>query len=466
MEERDVVVIGGGPAGYAAAIRAAQLGGRVALVEKDKLGGTCLNRGCIPTSVFARAVEFLEMGAQSKDYGILFKEQSIDFSKLAARKDVVVKTLIGGVGMLLREHGVEMEQGSAAFLLPGEVSLTLTSGEKKVIKARNVVVATGGRCRQLPIPGGGMVLDAGAALESKEAPISVILLGAGFIGMALATIFSKLGAYVAVVEKSEFMLPGIDREIVALYEKEARKGKIAYYPRCTVRAIEEGPDGQRRVRAEADGQEIVLDAQLVFNTEEREANIGELGLDRFGLKLNGKGGIAVDGAMKTSVPGVFAAGDATMEHMWTEAAYMEGVVAAENAMGGQSRINYSAMPYWTCTIPRVAGVGLTEEEAVKKDYETKVARYFLAANGMAVAIGQRTGMLKLITERKYGQILGVHMVGAQATELIGEASLAVRLEQTCRDVGDAMHVHPSVSEALWEAARSIGGDSIHLIPGR
>jgi dihydrolipoamide dehydrogenase len=290
----------------------------------------------------------------------------------------------------------------------------------------------------------------------------MVILGAGYIGMSLATVFSKLGSEVTVLEESAFMLNGIDEEIVSLYEKEAKKSKIRYHPECLLQTIEQDPENGVKIVAKAKGQEVVLDAQYVVNAEGRDANIEGLGLEGLGVGRNEKKGISVDTAMRTSVPHVFAAGDVTLEHMWTDVAYMEGVVAAENAMGRKSHMDYSAVPYWTCTVPSVAGVGLTQAEAVKKGYDVKAARFFFAASGMATVLGQRTGMLKLVTERKYGQILGVHIVGAQAAELIAEASLAVKQELTSEDIGAVLHAHPSLSEALWEAARSISGDSIHL----
>ncbi len=463
MEERDVLVVGGGPAGYAAAIRAAQLGGRVTIVEKEALGGTCLNRGCIPTRVFTRAAEFVDVGSHSKDYGIIFKDESIDFAKLAARKDVVVKTLVAGVRMLLKENGVEVAEGTATLLKGREVSVAAPDGTTKAVSAESVIVATGARCKEPSVSGGKIVLNTTDALQLKEIPRSMAILGAGYIGMSLATVFSRLGATVAILEESASMLKGIDEEIVALYEKEAKKSKIQYYPECLIQGFEQVPDGVR-TRAKTKGQEVIIDAQYVVNAEGREANIEGLGLEDLGLGLNQKKGVSVDGAMRTNLPGVFAAGDVTLEHMWTDVAYMEGVVAAENAMGREARMDYSVVPLWTSAVPNIAGVGLTEDAAIKKGYDVKVARFFLAASGMATVLGQRVGMLKLITERKYGRILGVHIVGAQAMELIAEASLAVKQELTFEDIGAVLHAHPSLSEALWEAARSIGGDSIHLMP--
>ncbi len=466
MEERDLLVIGAGPAGYAAAIRAAQLGGKVTIVEKEALGGTCLNHGCIPTRVFARAAELLETGSRGKDYGIAFRDLIIEFSKLIARKDVVVKTLVAGVRMLLGENGVETLEGTAAFNSARELSITAPDGGRKIILARNTVMAPGARCRELSISGGDMILDTTATLRLKEMPRSMVILGAGCIGMSLASVFSRLGAAVTVLEESSSMLNGIDGEIVSQYQKEAKKNKIAYFPECRIQAVEHDSNDGMRVLASLKGEDLMVNAQCVVNAEEREANIEGLGLTDLGVRLNEKKGVAVDRAMRTNIAGVFAAGDVTMEHMWTHAAYMEGVVAAENAMGKESYANYSAIPYWACTLPSVAGVGFTEEEAVKMGYDVKSSRFSFAGNGMAVVLGQRTGMVKLIAERKYGRVLGVHIVGAQAAELIAAAAMAVKSELASEDIGAVLHPHPSLSEAFWEAARGIDGNAIHLLPDK
>ncbi len=466
MEERDVLVIGAGPAGYAAAIRAAQLGGKVTIVEREALGGTCLNRGCIPTQVYARAAELLQTGSHGKDYGITFHDPIIDFSKLIARKDIVVKTLVAGVRTLLEGNRVDMEVGKAEFINARELAITAPDGGRKTLHARDTIIAPGAGPKDFSISGGEMIIDVTAVFQLKEIPRSMVILGADCVAMSLASVFSTLGTTVTVLEQSNSMLTGIDREIVSQYQKEARKSKIAYYAECRIQAIEHDSNEGMRVLANVKGEELIVNAQCIVNAEEREADIEGLGLTELGVTLNEKRGVAVDRTMRTNVDGLFAAGDVTMEHMWTTVAYMEGVVAAENAMGRKSYADYGAVPYWTCTIPGVAGVGLTEEKAVESGYDVKSSRFYFAGNGMAVALGQRRGMLKLIAERKYGQVLGVHIVGAEAVELITEASMAVKSELTAEDIGAVLHPHPSLSEAFWETARSVGGNAIHLLPDK
>lgn len=466
MDNRDAVIIGGGSAGYAAAIRVSQLGGKATIVEKDALGGTCLNRGCIPTRLLARVAEFIEMSAHGKDYGITFNDPVIDFPKLISRKEVVVKTLVGGIRMLLTSNGVEMLEGTATLTRAGEVALTAPDGTRKTLSARNVVIATGAVCKTISVPGGERVINTTEALQLNEIPESMTILGAGFIGMSLAAVFSRLGSRVTVMESSSRMLKEIDAEIASQYEKEAKKSKIKYYPECRILRIEEGARGELNIIAETKGQEVVANSRYVVNAEEREAAIGGLGLEVLGITLNENKGLAVDSRMETNIPGVFAAGDVTMQYMWTNVAYMEGIVAAENAMNRKSKINYTAIPYWANTIPGIAGCGMTEEKAIADGYAVKVGRFFFAGNGMSTILGQRTGMVKVIIDEKYGQILGVHMLGPQAVELIAEAAMAIKLELTPEDIGGVFHVHPSTAEALWETARGFTGEAIHIPPSK
>ena len=442
MEERDVLIVGGGPAGYVAAIRVSQLGGKATLIENNTVGGTCLNQGCIPTRALVRGVEFIDLAKSAKDFGVSCKEAEVDFSRMMARKDTIVRTVVAGVKLLLEGNGVEVINGTGKFLSPSQLEVKLPDGTKKEITARRIIIATGSRDKKVAVPGGEgeKVINTTQALELKEVPKSMLIIGGGFIGIALATIFSRLGTGVTIVEPSPRLLPEIDREIVSILEKELKKAKIQVY-----------------TQAQAN-----LTAEYVLLTE-REANTDELGLDKAGVKLNDKGGIAVNRRMETNVPAILAAGDVTMEHMWTHVAFAEGIIAAENATGKSSEIDYTVIPYCANTFPEISGVGITEDEANAKGYQVRVGRFPFAGNGMATILGQRTGMIKVITEEKYGQILGVHIIGPQASNLIPEAALAMKLDATPEDIGLTMHSHPTLSEALWEAARDVSGETIHFI---
>jgi len=456
MEERDIVIIGGGPAGYSAAIRASQLGGKVTLVEQDTLGGTCINRGCIPTRTLVRAVELLDMGSKAKDYGITYTGMGIDFTKMNARKDTIVKILVTSVKQVLNGKGVEIIEGKAKIISPSQIELQLKDGMKKELTARRILLASGSRCKKLSFRGGGTnILNSTQALGLTEIPRSILIVGGGFIGAAFATIFSKLGATVSIVEESSRILPQIDKEIVAILEKEFKANNIQIFTKAHVMSIESGKNGDQTILVDINGEAVANSAQYVLLAEAREANIDGLDLDKVGVKLNDMMGIVVNKQMETNVPGILAAGDVTMEHMSTPVAYIEGITAAENAMGRNSEIDYTAIPYGTYTVPEISSVGITEEEALTQGNQIRIGRFPFAGNGMAAVLGQRTGMVKIITDGERGKILGVHIIGPNASDLIAEAGLAMKLNITSEGIRTTFHAHPSLSEALWETAKII-----------
>ena len=461
MEERDVVIIGGGPAGYAAAIRLAQLGRKATLIEKETLGGTCLNRGCIPTMVLAKAVELLEAVKNGKDFGITFTDAAVDFTKLMARKSTVVKILVGGVRALVDAYGIELREGSAKFLSPFEIEVDGNDGLVRRLAAKKVIIATGSTAAKKDAQGGSdKTIDTRELLGLSAPPPSLVLLNGGFVGLTFATIFSHLGTKVTVIEESERLLPEIDAEIVDILQRELKKSKIRIITGARAARIENGADGEIDVEVEAKGERILVKAAFAVNGK-REPNLDGLGLSVLGVELNERRGIATDAAMETSVKSIFAAGDVTMNHLWTPAAYMEGITAAENIAGSNSAIDYSTIPYWSSTIPPICGAGMTEEQARAQGYRVEVGRFPLAANGMATILGRRTGLAKVVTDARYGQILGVQVIGHHAPELVHEMLLAMKSELTAREIGSVFHTHPSLSEALWEAARVVDGTSIH-----
>jgi len=464
MEERDIVIVGGGPAGYVAAIRVSQLGGKATLIENNTIGGTCLNRGCIPTRALVRGVEFIDLARSAKDFGVSYKESEVDFSRMMARKGTIVRTMVSGVKLLLDGNGVEVINGKGRLLSPSQLQVQLGDGSKKEITARRIIIATGSNCKEISLSGGigKETINTTDALELKEIPKSMLIIGAGFVGIALATIFSRLGTSVTIVEPSPRLLAEIDREIVSILEKELKKERIQTYTQAQVRRINKGQPGEKNIAVTVKGEEANLTAEYVLTTE-REANTDGLGLDKAGVKLNDKGGIAVNRRMETNVTAILAAGDVTMEHMWTHVAYAEGIIAAENAMGKSSEIDHTVIPYCANTFPEISGVGITEDEATARGYRVRVGRFPFAGNGMATILGQRTGMIKVITEEKYGQILGVHIIGPQASNVIPEAALAMKLDATPEDISLTTHSHPTLSEALWEAARDVSGETIHFI---
>jgi dihydrolipoamide dehydrogenase len=292
------------------------------------------------------------------------------------------------------------------------------------------------------------------ALKFDEVPRSLVIVGGEFIGSALATIFSRLGTKVTVIEESSRLLPQMDREIINILEKEFRDNGIQIYPKSRVISIAPGKKDDLSVLINHNGRELTIETQFIIMSEGRDANIEGLGLKEAGMSFNDKGGIAVNEQMGTNLNGVYAAGDVTMKHMLTSVAYFEAITAAENAMGQNSNMDYRAIPYWTHTIPEISSVGMTEEEAEAAGYQVRVGRSPFAGNGMAAILGQRTGMVKVIKEERYGAVLGVHMIGPRAGDLIGEAAVAMKLEGTPGEIAKTFHIHPSLSEVLWEAARS------------
>ena len=462
VEQRDLVIIGGGPAGYVAAIRARQLGCRVALIEKDTLGGTCLNRGCIPTRALVRGTEFLDLPRKAKDYGVNFGTAEVDFSKMIARKNTVVKTVVGGLEMLVKGNGVEVLRGKGELLSPSEVEVLLEDGTSNRIAAPKIIIATGASSKKPGVTGSENIITTEQALGLEEIPRSLLILGGGAIGFAFATIFSKLGTSVTVAEESARILPGVDGEIISLLEKELKKAKIQVYTEASIKEIGAGNGDESNVVLSIKGEETNLTAQYVLSAEEREPNTEGLGLDKVGITMS-EGNIKVNSRMETNVPSILAAGDITGEPRLAHVALTEGRIAAENALGKESEIDYAAVPRCINTTPEIASVGLTEEEALAEGYQLKIGHFPFGANGMATILGERTGTIKVITDEKYGQILGVHIIGPHASDLIPEATLAMKLDSTPYEIGSTIHAHPTLSEAMMEAALDVTGDTLHFM---
>jgi dihydrolipoamide dehydrogenase len=462
MEQRDLIIIGGGPAGYVGAIRARQLGARVTLIEKDILGGTCLNRGCIPTRALVRGVEFLGLAKKAKDFGIDLGQAEVNFARMMARKDIIVSTVVGGVELLMKENGVEVVRGEAKFVSPSVVAVRLADGTNQEMTAPKMIIATGASPQRPSIPGGQNIITTDQALEFKEIPRSMVVLGGGAIGLAFATIFARLGASVTIVEESALILPDIDRELVSLLERELRKDKIRVHTEASLKSVEAGGGVEKRITLSARGQEITLTAEHVLVADERRANVDGLSLDKVGVSLR-NGAITVDKSMQTSVPGIFAAGDVAGEPMLAHVAFAQGKIAVENALGKGPEMDYAVVPHCIYSSPEIASVGLTEQAALAEGYQIRVGRFPFAANGMATIRAERTGTVKIISEVKYGQILGVHIIGPGAGDLIPEAALAMKLDATPREIAATIHAHPSLAEALMEAALDVSGETVHFM---
>ena len=456
MEHRDIVIIGGGPAGYVCAIRIAQLGGKATIIEQDVLGGVCLNRGCIPTKALARGAEFVELAKKAREYGVDLGTPMIDFAKMIARKNIIVKTIVGGVQSLIKANGIEALTGKARFLSPLEIEAELNVGSKSRFKASKVIVSTGCGWNMPDIPGAQGIITTDQALNLGEIPESLLIIGGSDVGFAFAAIFAKLGASVSIAEASADVLPGVDRELVEMMKRDLRKDKINLFTEAVIKSVKPGESAVISMR----GEDTTLPARCVLLAEGRKPNVDGFGLEKTGARIDG-GRIAVNDKMETGVSGLYAAGDVIGGRLLAHVAMVEGKTAAENAMGVGSRMDYSAVPMCIGTMPEIACVGLTEADAAAAGYDLRIGRFTFGANGMATALGERTGMIKIVSEAKYGQILGVHIIGPQASNLIAEAVLAMKLEATPLELGSTIHAHPTLSEAMMEAALDARGETIH-----
>ncbi|MBN1862363.1 MAG: dihydrolipoyl dehydrogenase [Dehalococcoidales bacterium] len=461
MDKRDVVVVGGGPAGYVAAIRAAQLGAKVTLVEEDKLGGTCLNRGCIPTKFLLRSVETYQSLKSAERYGISVSGASVDLPKMQAGKAKVVTGLTSGVGGLLAANKVEVKNGRAKLDSTKQIEIASGKGEKETVEADKIILATGARPIVLPIPGADSpdILGVEDLLELKELPKSLVIIGGGVVGVEMATVLAKLGVQVSLVEMMPHCLPAQDDEIAQVLEGVLTEDGIQVCCSAKVSKIEATAAGKAVVFSDGEAEQKIEAAAVAISVGYRPNTEG-LGLEECGVAVE-KGGIRVNEKMETSIPGIYAAGDVVGGMMLAYIAMAEGTVAAENALEQDATMDYGVVPQCIFTLPEVASVGITEQEAASQGLAVAIGRFPFAANGMAAIVGERRGLVKIISEPKYGQILGVHIIGPQATCLIAEAVMAMKLESTVDDILATIHAHPSLSEAIWEAAADVQGRAIH-----
>lgn len=457
-----IVIIGGGPAGYVAAIRGAQLGAQVTLIEKDTLGGTCLNRGCIPTKFLLQAADILVRMKSARDFGILAERISFDFLTVVKRKEVVVKQLLAGLTSLMKKNKIEVIKGSGTLIDPKTVGI-LEVGRK--INADNIIVATGSRPSTVPIRTitESGIISSDEALTMEQLPKSIIIIGGGVIGLEFAQIFRRMGSEVTIIEAMPQILPGEDIEIVNMLRGILEADGINIFTNAIATAISSTKSGEKVVSFTTVGTNNVQErkAEKVLVAVGRSPNIDNLGVDKLGLATD-KGRLVVNERMETNIPGIFAAGDVVGAPMLAHVAQEEGKCAVENIMGFERKIDYRAIPRVVYTSPEVAAVGLTETQAKKEYGDIKIGRFPFRANSRAVILNETKGMVKIIADAKHGQILGVHILGPWATELIAEAVIAIRMEATFRDIASSIHAHPTLSEAVAEASWGVEGESIHI----
>ncbi|MFC2069750.1 dihydrolipoyl dehydrogenase [Chloroflexota bacterium] len=461
MNEKDIIIIGGGPAGYVASIRASQLGSRVALIEENKPGGVCLNCGCIPTRFLLHGADLYRSMKTAGQYGIDAEVRAIDLSKLQARKNRIISGLVSGVRSLLSANRIEVIDGRAKLVSSDRVEVF--TGEEQTIRAGKIILATGARTAELQVPGADSpeVLDYRGLLELASIPGSAIIIGGGVIGIEMATFLNRLGCKLSIIEMMPRIVSNHDSEIVSVVESSLRKDGVKIYCNARVEKIED-TGKNKRVAFSTDGKTETLEAEIVAVTTGIKPNIEGLGLDECGIAAD-EDGIRVDEKMRTSVPCIYAAGDVAGGIMLAHVAFAEGRVAAENAAGRDSKIDYRAIPQCSFTSPELAGVGLTEEEAAA-EFHIEVGKFPFAASGMAAVLGKTEGFIKIISDKKSRKILGVHIAGSSASDLIAEAALAIKQGLTPRDIVETIHAHPTLSEAFWEAALDVSGETIHFPP--
>ena len=460
----DLIIIGAGPGGYVAAIRAAQLGMKVTLVEREELGGTCLNHGCIPTKALYKNAQVLSYFKKAETFGIhLDGGYTLDMDLVQQRKQSVVKTLVGGVGQLLKGNGVTVLKGSACILAPGRVEVMAADGSKGTVEASRILIATGSDSAMPPVPGMDLngVITSREALALSSVPKRIVIVGGGVIGIEFAGIFKEFGAQVTVVELMPAILPLMDRDIAKrLARTLAKQRGIRILVDTRVERVEKAADGSLNVSIAAKDSTEQISCDCVLVATGRVSNVKGLGLDEVGVKYDRKG-VKVDENYETNVKGIYAIGDVTGRVMLAHVASEEGVVAVERMMGHDRALNYDLIPAAVFTFPDIATVGLTEEQLVERNIEYRVGKSMYAGNGKALTMNDAEGIVKVLASPDSSALYGVHILGPNASDTITEAVAAMNGMFTLEEISRVIHGHPTLSEAFAEAVNSLIGCAIH-----
>jgi len=463
-QQFDILVIGGGPGGYTAAIRAAQLKLKTAIVERDRLGGVCLNWGCVPTKALLRNAEVLNLMRKPEEWGISYENLKFDFGKIIKRSRGIADRISKGVEFLMKKNAIEQFGGVARLVAVDTVEIQAPGKETRRVKARHIIIATGARARTLP----GVPIDRQRIITSTEAmtlakqPGSMVIVGAGAIGIEFAYFYNSLGTKVTVVELMGGILPVEDRELTRQLETSLRRRGIEILTETRVEIVTPTANGVFAVVKEAGGEKRELQGEVALMAVGVEGNVENLGLETLGVKVE-KNQIAVDQHYRTSVPGVWAVGDVIGPPWLAHVASAEGIHCVETIAGANPEpIDYDSIPGCTYCQPQIASVGLTEDEARARGHELKIGKCLFRPLGKALAIGETEGMVKLIFDARYGELLGAHILGSEATEMIAELVVAKRLGTTGQDLFRAVHAHPTLSEAVMEAAASAYGEAINI----
>lgn len=462
-EELDIVYLGGGTGGYVSAVRAAQLGLQAAVVEKYKVGGTCLHWGCIPSKTLLQSAKLLDTVRHGGDYGVMANDVSLDYSKVQARKDQVVNHLYRGVQYLLKKANATVIQGEGRLSSPTSVVVKSADGERTVL-AKNVIIDTGSRPRPLPgVPFDGQtVISSDHAVNLQEIPASIAIVGAGAVGVEFATFYNTVGTKVTLVELLPSIVPLEDADVGAELERTFTKAGMAVYSGAKSTQVEKTGQGARVSIETRDGQRVQVDVEKVLVAIGRDPNSDGIGLEDVGVKTS-RGLIDVDGQYQTSVPHVYAIGDVIGHFRLAHEAMHEGIIAAEAIAGLHPEpLDYDRVPRCTYSQPQVASIGISEQEAMRQGRKVKVGKFPLSANSKARIEGYPDGFAKVIGDEESGEILGVYLIGSTVTELIDGPALAKLLESTTLELGLSVYAHPTLSEILGEAALAVDGRAIHI----
>jgi dihydrolipoamide dehydrogenase len=461
-QKPDLAILGGGPGGYVAALRAAQLGAQVILIEENRVGGVCLNVGCIPTKALLRSAEVFRTLQQAGDFGLVLEGGvTPDWAAIQARKERIVTRLVRGVEFLLRKAGVQVLQGRGRFVAPKVLEVTGTAGPQRV-EAQTIVLACGARPISPPLPGMDLpgVLDSTGALALEALPRRVLIVGGGAIGAEFADLFNAFGVEVTLVEMLSRLLPTMDADLGEALARILKARGVALHLESSLTRISAAEGGLRAVVATPEGDRELL-ADRILVAVGRQPNVEDLGLDVAGVRVE-KTGIPVDAQMQTNVPGVYAIGDVTGGIQLAHVASLGGEVVAENAMGHASKLDIKTVPNAVYTSPEVAAVGLTEAQARQAGYEVRIGRFPLRANGKALTYGESDGFVKVISEAQFDEVLGLHIVAPHASDLVHEGGLALCLEVTLDEIAATVHGHPTLGEAIRESVLDARGAALHL----
>lgn len=459
----DVIVLGSGPGGYPAAIRASQLGKKVAIVERESLGGICLNWGCIPTKALLKSAQVMEYAKHAADYGIEVKDFKQNFGNVIKRSRGVADKMNKGVTFLMKKNKIDVVMGNGKLIAPNKLEVTAADGSKQTLEAKNIIIATGARARELPALklDGKKIIEYRTAMSLPEQPKSMIVVGSGAIGTEFAYFYNSLGTKVTIVEFLPRIVPVEDEDISKELEKSFKKQGITIMTNSEVTSVDTNGNGVKAKVKTQDG-EVTLEADVLLSAVGITANIENIGLEQAGIKTD-KGRIVVDANQQTNVPGVYAIGDCTPNQALAHKATKEGINAAEHLAGKKPEpIDYNNVPGCTYCTPEIASVGYTEKAAKDAGYELKVGKFPFIASGKATAAGANEGFVKIIYDAKYGELLGCHMIGYNVTEVIAEVVTARKLETTAHEILNAIHPHPTISEAVKEATAVAYGEATDI----